>query len=142
MNHFDLTDLSHLVKEEMKKLLTKDGIKANEVAILYSTLKSNFKSAIEDVLSNFSSNPETEVTFCTSMHSNSAEWPAVIVLHKTFQDSMSSKMQLSMLYQAISRARVYCSVILYPEEGNTIKDTRSMMRLLDKLRDLVNITWY
>ena len=139
LNHCGVTTLSHLVNEEMKKLLVKGTLRENEIAILYPTITTAFKSAIKDVLSTFSNNPETDIAFCTSTHSNSAEWPAVIVLHKMFPDV---EMQLSALYQAIARARVYCSVILYPGEGKTVEESRSMITLLDKLSDLVNIVWY
>ena len=48
-----------------------------------------------------------------SEESMSAEWPAVIILHNIWQHRELS--DLAALYLSISRARVYCSVIVYPE---------------------------
>ena len=140
LNHCGVISLSHLLKEEIQKLLTKDTIKENEIAVLYPTLKNTFKSAIKDMLNDLSTNSETEIAFCSIRNSNSAEWPAVLILHKLFRDY---EMQLSLLYWAFSRARVYCSVILYPEEGKTIQDSRSLMDLLDKFSNISkNVIWH
>ena len=122
---------------------TKDGLTETEIAVLYATLKNQYKVAIKSVLSTFSENAETLIKFCTSMHSNSAEWPAVIVLHKAHQSGSSNEVQLSGLYQAISRARVHCSVILFPEEGKSMKeDCPSTLELLEQLTDVAQVVWH
>ena len=66
----------------------------------------------------------------------SAEWPAVIVLHQVRE---SKKMDnIVTLYLQISRARVYCVIVLFPEEGKVFK-TSHMSGLLDKLSGHVQI---
>ena len=69
----------------------------------------------------------------------SHEWPAVIVLlYVSYMDQIASP-NLANLYLAVSRARVWCSVLLYPGKGKTLSDYSHVMRLVDNLRTLARV---
>ena len=61
---------------------------------------------------------------------------AVLVLHKMYELSEGN---MSRLYLKISRARVYCSVLVYPEKGKTLEDYGDVLDLLDKMRSHAHI---
>ena len=74
---------------------------------------------------------------CLQRLAYSAEWPAVIVLHE-----MSDKinpMDIASLNLSMSRARVYCSVILFPKDGEQLNDYY-LDQFLDKLKGHASIT--
>ena len=86
----------------------------------------------------------------------SMEWPAVIVLqtlrdhqHETLMRAMRMEGNVEQfstdfgnLYLAMSRARVRCTVIMFPMEGLIFDDFHRMKDLLDKLEDSVEIRRY
>ena len=76
-------------------------------------------------------------SMCLQRNAYSAEWPAVIVLHE-----MSDKinpMDIASLNLSMSRARVYCSVILFPKDGEQLNDYY-LDQFLDKLKGHASIT--
>ena len=74
---------------------------------------------------------------CDSAECASSEWPAVIVLHSVYR--YREEKDLTHLYLALSRARVYCSVFIFPWEGATLDDIPHMLPLLDKLSNYARI---
>ena len=142
LNNFSISTLSHLVNQEIQNLLMDKNLRPDEIAILYPTLNDNFKSELEKNLNDtiFSVfKYDTCISFCSGQHSSSAEWPAVIVLHKMIGDF---EMQLTWLYQTISRARVFCSVILYPSDGEKVNDNKLFVKLLPKISNFADIELY
>ena len=59
-----------------------------------------------------------------SLSTSSGEWPAVIVIHDF------SETCLPILYLAMSRARVYCSVLLFPGRDNDSCNTLALDRFI------------
>ena len=79
----------------------------------------------------------------------SEEWPAVIVL-LTLRDYLFINMEgdkevsadLEHMYLALSRARVKCTVIMFPLDGLIFDDFHRMRDLLNELEDYVHIRRY
>ena len=74
---------------------------------------------------------------CPQGYAYSAEWPAVIVLHEMSEQINS--MDIASLNLSMSRARVYCSVILFPKYGEQLNDYY-LDAFLDKLKGHASIT--
>ena len=108
--------------------------------IVYTDYSSDVLSLVEDSVKKRCCNTDSKIAVCDSAYCASAQWPAVIVLHEVWGDS--EEWDLTTLYLALSRARVYCSVFIYPEEGRTLDDTPYMLPLLDKLRNIARIIRY
>ena len=72
---------------------------------------------------------------CRNINSYSAEWPVVVVLCAFSTDNLSS---LSKLYLSISRARVMCSVFLFP--GSDEAKLRQIPDFSELLEDLTPLT--
>ena len=77
-----------------------------------------------------------KITLCRCVDSFSSEWPTVIVLHAVDADDPDN---LTELYLAISRARVKCTVLLFPEKGKTLKKNKVFAGLLDEIESLVHL---
>ena len=85
-------------------------------------------------------NTDSKIAVCYSKDCASSEWPAVIVLHEVGWDS--EEQDLTNLYLMLSRARVYCSVVMYPDKGDTLDSYPYMLPLLDKLSNYARIIRY
>ena len=96
----------------------------------------NLESLVIDTVNRRCKDTDDKIAVCNSLYSYSAEWPAVVVLHRLWGYSDHN---LPQLYLAIARARVNCSVVLYSEEGETLDDYADVIDLLEKLRDHVHI---
>ena len=82
-------------------------------------------------------NTDSKIAVCHSWDCASSEWPAVIVVHSVL--GYREEENLTNLYLALSRARVYCSVVMYPERGTTLDSYPHMLPLLDKLSNYARI---
>ena len=77
----------------------------------------------------------------------SAEWPAVVYIQKywTMRDKSTGQREtkfsdiIPFLYNALSRARVYSTVIIYNYTPNTCKYTDNLLSELRKRRDICRI---
>ncbi len=74
---------------------------------------------------------------CNSTDSYSAEWAAVIVVHGMW--SSYTYDELRALYLELSRARVYCTLIVYPGEGTTLERYKRVINVLNKCDALVHV---
>ena len=80
-------------------------------------------------------NTDVKIAVCDSAYSYSAEWPAVVVLCGAWH--YKEPCYLSDLYLMLSRARVHCTVIIYPEEGETL--ATYTLTLLERLSNYAHI---
>ena len=92
--------------------------------------------------SNYMNKEKIKVCHCAQI--NSAEWPAVLVLHRLWGDNHEKK-DLTQLYLMISRARVKCSVLMYNGERrkNALSGKMKQMSiLLEKIEPLARVIKY
>ena len=125
--------ISNIVNKELIKLCDCRNIVENlEIAVVYCGRDT--EDIVKSVKDAHNSN---NITVCHTIDSYSAEWPVVAVLCGFSMDDLSS---LSKLYLAISRARVMCSVFLFPdiyeEELSQIPD---FSKLLEELAPLTHV---
>ena len=119
LSKYDATLMCHVVKKEQEKL-------GPEMCLLYDPALNELVQEI-----NHDVNRKIMLEF-----SSSQEWPTVIVLHLIWKHD---QWDLPRLYLAISRARVYCSVVMIPSEDTTEEDLKHIQDLMLKLKESVHI---
>ena len=115
-----------------------DELDYSDIGIVYYVTSSDVMSLVEDSVNMRCVNTDSKIAVCGSKHCSSAQWPAVIVVYTVF----SEEKDLALLYLMLSRARVYCSVVIIPGAGITLDDTPHMLQLLDKLSNFARIIRY
>ena len=129
----------------------------NDVGVIFTMVDSGTASLVKDMVYTRILQPKGMTPkLCLSTYSK--EWPAVIVLQTLSDPYMNDTLNMmklvgsaklgdtssdtELLYLAMSRARVKCTVIMFPEEGYKFDDCHRMKDLLDKLKDSVEIRRY
>ena len=119
--------------------------------IMELTIRSTTKTlatSLSKIIARYN-NLGNRISFFNGNLNNSAEFSAVIVLHRlcgypTFNHNGAE--DIRSLYSFISRARVYCSVVLYRDlrhgGGKTLQDLKHITDLLEKLSGQVQILKY
>ena len=111
----------------------------SDIGVVCATLYSgDVVSLVKDSVDMRCDNTDVKIAVCDSHNSYSAEWPAVVVLCEAWDDYVESCYQ-SGLYLAVSRARVHCTVIIYPWEGETLDTDPHMLTLLERLSNYAHI---
>ena len=99
-----------------------------------------YSSLVKDTV-NTRCSTDNKITVCDSAYSYSTEWPAVVVVHKLDRYREEEEdYYLAELYLKLSRARVYCSVVIVPgygEDGYSERERRFLLNLVEKLKDKV-----
>ena len=111
----------------------------SNIGIVSSDVTSSVLSLVEDSVKKRCEDTDSKIAVCHSSDCASAQWPAVIVLHRV---SRNRKADLTEIYLMLSRARVYCSVIIFPREGDTLDSYPHMLQLLGKLSNYARIIRY
>ena len=150
LQRFDKELIYSIFVKEFNELCFDDIKDGNDVGILHTlpctldTVNINLiVSILDDIL--FSTN----ITPSRVMEVYSKEWPAVIVLQplldyygeKLNDGPANVSFDSEHLYIAMSRARVKCTVIIFPLEGTILDDNHRMSSLLDKLKDSVEVRY-
>ena len=140
LDKFNADMLNYVLNTELDKIFrVKNEFFNSDIGLVYNYVISDIESIIEETVKKRRDDAGNEIGVCHSEHSSSSEWPAVVVLHEM---TRYSERDLTTLYLAISRARVHCSVILYPLdiEGTCLEDNRQMMiDLPDRLKSYAQI---
>ena len=132
-NDFNVVDIVRVFNIEFVRLCD-----VHDIGIVYTGYSRDVMSLVKDSVKKRCNNTGSKIAVCDSRECYSAQWPAVIVLHSVgYREE-----ELTALYLALSRARVYCSVIIYPGRGLTLDDTPHMSPLLDKLSNFARIIRY
>ena len=135
-NDRNVADIVRVFNIELDRLCDVQDI--GIVYIDYSS--SDVMSLVKDSVKKRCDNTDSKIAVCHSGDCYSAQWPAVIVLHRV--GGYSEEEDLTQLYLMLSRARVNCSVIIYPGRGLTLDDTPHMLHLLGKLSNFARIIRY
>ncbi|XP_063675192.1 uncharacterized protein LOC134811954 [Bolinopsis microptera] len=132
-SEYDFDSIFHIINEDLIKLRRKlsDDMK---IAVVYNDY------AISPFIIDAHDNDTDKITMCHCDHSCSTEWPAVIVICR--MSERNHEKNLIPLYLSISRARVKCSVFIYPESGCKLSDMYCMKDLLNALEPLSNVIRY
>ena len=147
LHEFNVKLVGQILEATLKNLLNFENcLDRSDVAIVcnHPNFGDEEPEIIDDAVTKFCSDPDedankTTVSVCQYEDSCSAEWPAVIVVHEM---GVYSDRDLTRLYLALSRARVFCSAIVYPGEA-TDADNHSQTRdLLDQLKCYVHLRNY
>ena len=109
--------------------------KYSDIGVVYTDYSSNVVPLVKDSVDMRCNNTDVKIAVCDSNNSYSAEWPAVVVLCAAWHYNEDG--YLSELYLMLSRARVHCTVIIFPEEDDTL-DTDTLT-LLERLSNYAHI---
>jgi hypothetical protein len=133
VNTYDIELVNDILHEELKKLCYGDELCNSDVKTIYDNLDESMLVLLSDELERYASTAD----IVESVETFSAEWPAVIVLHQIRKNNLLDN--LVTLYLQVSRARVYCVIILFPESGETFDKNNIFSCLLEKSKGLVQI---
>ena len=147
--------------QELNKLCQDNFIDVTDIGLIYTESVKDMSCLVDDIVKG---GLPKDTRFCSLIATYSKEWPAVIILHLLKDHEMKSvrdmleldflspedrhlvdKMcDLRHLYIAMSRARVKCTVIMFPMSGKTFQLERfhRTRNVLDKIKDLVDIFRY
>ena len=123
----DMTLINRIVNRELDKRCEigfSGGLKVGAVES-YSMMSS---PVLKEVIKTRVSNDLIE--YCHSKSCNSTEFPAVLVVHDAYEGGMES------LYLEISRARVYCALILYSSSNMELNNLSGSRNISNVLREL------
>ena len=124
---------------ELDGLCTMDEFDYSDIGIVANVTSSDVVSLVWKSVNMRCDNTDSKIAVCYSAYCASAQWPAVIVLHTVWD---REEEDLTHLYLLLSRARVYCSVVIFPREGSTLDSYPYMLPLLDKLSNYARIIRY
>ena len=124
-----------VLSNELYKLYKKDVLNYCDITIVYDNLANDLINLVSKNLEELCDTNET-IRLLEGVDCLSAEWPAVIVLHEVREGKITD--DLETLYLKVTRARVYCAVLLFAEKGKTFK-YKPMLGLLDKLKDYAQV---
>ncbi|XP_063684480.1 uncharacterized protein LOC134818765 [Bolinopsis microptera] len=99
------------IEEELRKVMDTDEIKTSDIAMI-----SNTEHATKTLLRK----RIKQLSMYNLSDTYSAEWPVVIFLMDVTDIADSEYQILHQLYLGVSRARVYCAVILYTHRKDTV----------------------
>ena len=131
-NNFDIGLIGNQFNIELDEMCKLHEMNYSDIGIIYNDDSRDIRILIKHSV-------DADIDICHSRKSFSAEWPAVIILHKVCRNI---EKDLTTLQLEISRARVYCSVLLYPEKGKDLGDYGHISDILDKLKDRARILKY
>ena len=139
LDHFNVDIILDVLNMELDKLPPKQGLSYSDIGIVhsdddYDKLLLPLVNKTVDMRCN---NADDKISVCCSAFSYSAEWPVAVLLHQVWE--YRSIKELAVFYLEVSRARVHCSVVLYPARGCRLDDYPHVIHLIDKLRDYANI---
>ena len=135
-NDYNVNGIIRVLNIELDGLCVTDNLNYSDIGIVYNDTSDVLSLVKEDSVNRRCVNTGSKIAVCHSSDCYSAQWPAVIVLYSVLGYNLTE------LYLTLSRARVYCSVFIYPWEGYTLSDTPYMLRLLDKLSNFARIIRY
>ena len=116
--------------KELNKLQRGDVIRQSEIAVL---LSGETEKIIKEQLEAYRCKQcIDDIPMFDCLYISSGEWPAVIVIHEFSEACMP------ILYLAMSRARVYCTVLLYSCSSKTLEKMEQF--LSGDIKRYVNIT--
>ena len=143
LNNFKQNDVTEFLRHELELLCNEEAFQTSDIGLIhdfYYASKTNWTPLIDYALSTLSDEFWRKISLCRIANSPSAEFPAVIVFHEMIKNRYSDHIDdLRVLYLSISRARVYCSIILFPEKGTSVEDHEIYSRMLEKLCDTAHI---
>ena len=147
LHEFNVKLVGQILDAALENLLNFENcLNRSDVALIcnHPNFGDEEPTIIDEAVTKFRSDPDevankTTISVCQYEDSCSAEWPAVIVVHEM---GVYSDRDITRLYLALSRARVFCTAIIYPGES-TDTDNHSQTRdLLDQLKCYVHLRNY
>ena len=133
-NDLNVDSIVEVFDTELDRLCAE--FKYSDIGVVHTGVYSgDVVSLVRDSVDMRCNNTDVKIAVCYSVDSYSAEWPAVVVLCQAWYYEETS--YLSDLYLMLSRARVHCTVIMYPEEGETLNTYT--LTLLERLSNYAHI---
>ncbi|KAL5263068.1 hypothetical protein ACHWQZ_G008463 [Mnemiopsis leidyi] len=131
----DFNQIRDILFQELGELCSTDALGNSDISIVCDNLDPDFITKISEQVNKRcdKTNKIWEAGDCLS-----AEWPVVIILQERRSAMNKKPDNLVSLYLQISRARVCCSVILFPEQGKKLT-SRGMFGILEGLADCAHI---
>ena len=124
LEKYDDKCIRDILEKELSCGYTNDNIDYSHVAVIHNNCYTDVLESID--------NKKYQIMCLEDCFS--AEWPAVIVVHE-MRVREPYDTSLATLYLAMSRARVKCSLLLFPAKGKRFKDCDDRyIQLLDKFK--------
>ena len=133
-NDFNVGSIVEVFDTELDRLCAE--FKYSDIGVVHAANSGDVVSLVKPSVDMRCNNTDVKIAVCNSVNSYSAEWPAVVVLCEAW-NYYSETRYLSSLYLALSRARVHCTVIIFPWKGETL-DTY-VLPLLERLSNYAHI---
>ena len=148
--HFFSHNKESIIGNVLSRILTslcKDKLlKCSDIGLIYDLSNKTRWDSLLYALSTLDDEARDSISFCDVRHCFSTEFPAVIVFHGIMTDFHASRQtdDFRELYLAVSRARVYCSIILFPVRENSSSDENYQLylKLLGTISDVAHIMRY
>ena len=120
------------IKKELEKVMDYTWMKASDIALICNTSDIN-----TIILKEFN-----EFSVCNVLDTYSAEWPVVMLLMDLNGMTDKDYIILHQLYLGLSRARVYCSALLYSpnKDTGTIRNFAAILQSLEPHADIQFLT--
>ena len=131
-NDFNVDSIVGVFDTELDRLCAE--FKYSDIGVVCAVYSGDVLPLVKRSVDMRCNNTDVKIAVCVSINSYSAEWPAVVVLCEVcnYDDSY-----LSELYLMLSRARVHCTVIIYPWKGETLNTYT--LTLLERLSNYAHI---
>ena len=133
----DFDGIKYILLKQLDELCSTNVLGKSDISIVCDNVDQDFLTEISGIVKEKYENISKirEAADCMS-----AEWPIVIILQES-RISNKKPDNLVSLYLQMSRARVFCFVILFPEHGKKLK-FRSLFDVLGDLADCAHIVFH
>ena len=134
----DFDRIKYILFKQLDELCSTNALGNSAISIVCDNVDQNFLTRLsEEVKGKYYDNISKirEAADCMS-----AEWPVVIILQESRILSKKPDNLVS-LYLQMSRARVFCFVILFPEQGKQLK-SRGLFGILEDLAECAHIVFH
>ena len=143
----EVSSIGNVLSRVLNSLCNDSALGYSEIGMVYDFLSDTRWDSISYALSTLEDEARDSITLCDIRHSFSAEFPAVIIFHEILGDYRNSKTRiddLRVLYLAVSRARVYCSIILFPSKNDLSLDNNYQLylRFFTNVDDVAHLIRY
>ena len=125
-----------IIAKELNELCKDNHLDRTNVGVNYNSDDEETKSLVDFV------SKSENIDIKDSAETFSVEWPAVISLLTFRYSDKFRAADFEKLYIAVSRARVMCTVIMFPAKSFELDDIHQLQEMLDELEDSAEIRRY
>jgi hypothetical protein len=150
----ETSEWTNILSQELEIMRGSDNCLTNsDIAVLVEADNAHLVDTLHNALSVVErrNTEQDKITVCSTRISVSAEWAGIVYIHRyytgtitvTLPDRSVRRIRFSDtipgLYRAISRARVFCTVIMFDYTPNTCQYTDGLLTELRERTDICKI---